>query len=139
MKFEEALKAMREGKRVKRPIQSVPKSMIGGKIFEVYKDGKQNVIYSKLDSMNCVNIEADDWELYKDPELDWDYIIKNKCLCWLWDDNYNWAICGTLGKIEKGDEYKFVMFDDEGNRSPYKNCRPVSRDEVTFYEERKDE
>ena len=66
-------------------------------------------------------------------------IIKNKCLCWLWDDNYNWAICGTLGKIEKGDEYKFVMFDDEGNRSPYKNCRPVSRDEVTFYEERKDE
>jgi hypothetical protein len=79
------------------------------------------------------------WEIYNDPELDWDYIIKNKCLCWLWDDNYNWAICGTLGKIEKGDEYKFVMFDDEGNRSPYKNCRPVSRDEVTFYEERKDE
>nr|DAQ84093.1 MAG TPA: Protein of unknown function (DUF2829) [Caudoviricetes sp.] len=65
MKFEEALKAMREGKRVKRPIQSVPKSMIGGKIFEVYKDGKQNVIYSKLDSMNCVNIEADDWEVMK--------------------------------------------------------------------------
>lgn len=27
--------------------------------------------------------DADDWELYKDPELDWDYIIKNKCLCWL--------------------------------------------------------
>lgn len=33
----------------------------------------------------------------------------------------------------------FVMFDDEGNRSPYKNCRPVSRDEVTFYEDKKDE
>lgn len=90
------------------------------------------------DDIDIKDLYRDDWELYQEP-IDWDYIIKNKCLCWLWDDNYNWAICGTLGKIEKGDEYKFVMFDDEGNRSPYKNCRPVSRDEVTFYEDKKDE
>lgn len=66
MKFEYALKAMREGKKVKRPIQSVPKTMIGGKIFEVYKMEGQEISYSKLDSMNCINIEADDWELVDD-------------------------------------------------------------------------
>lgn len=79
------------------------------------------------------------WELYQDPEPDWQYIIDNKCLCWFWDENFNWAMCGTLGKIEKGAEYRFTMFDDAGNRSLYKNCRPVRRDEVTFYEDKKDE
>lgn len=102
--------------------------------------GKNGLIYDERDKpFDLTNEELfANWEPYQEP-IDWDYIIKNKCLCWLWDDNYNWAICGTLGKIEKGDEYKFVMFDDEGNRSPYKNCRPVSRDEVTFYEDRKDD
>ena len=63
MKFEDALKAMREGNKVKRPLQSASKAMIHGKIFEVYKDWNHIVHYSKLDSMNCINIEADDWEV----------------------------------------------------------------------------
>ena len=43
MRFEEALKAMREGKKVKRPAQFVPKTMKNGRIVEVYKnkDGKR--------------------------------------------------------------------------------------------------
>lgn len=69
MKFEEALKAMRERKMVKRPPQSAPKVMIGGKIFEVYKMRGQELNYSKLDSMNCLNIEADDWEIVDDNEF----------------------------------------------------------------------
>lgn len=79
------------------------------------------------------------WEFYKDPEPDWQYIIDNRCLCYFWDENFNWAMYGTLGKIEKGGEYRFTMFDEAGCRSSYKNCRPVRRDEVTFYEDKKDE
>lgn len=86
-------------------------------------------------SLSSDDIISDQWELYQKP-IDWDYIIKNKCLCWFWDDDFNWAICRTLGKIEKGSEYGFIMFDDGGNRSPYKNCRPVRKDEVTFYEDK---
>lgn len=54
MKFEEALKAMREGKRVKRPIQSVPKSMIGGKIFEV-EEPKEHL---SLKNINAIERKA---------------------------------------------------------------------------------
>lgn len=90
-------------------------------------------------SFHAHDVDADDWEVVPDKPIDWDYIIKNKCLCWFWDDKFNWAICRTLGKIEKGAEYGFIMFDDSGNRSSWKNCRPVRKDEVTFYEERKDE
>lgn len=82
---------------------------------------------------------SDNWELYQDPEPDWQYIIDNKCLCWFWDNNFNWAVCGTLGKIEKNAEYGFIMFDDSGNRSAYSNCRPVRKNEVTFYEEKNNE
>lgn len=28
----------------------------------------------------CEYINSDKWELYQEPEPDWDYIIKNKCL-----------------------------------------------------------
>lgn len=82
---------------------------------------------------------ANDWELAKDPEPDWQYIIDNKCLCYFWDENFNWAMYGILGKIEKGAEYRFTMFDEAGCRSSYKNCRPIRKDEVTFYEDKKDE
>lgn len=51
-------------------------------------------------------------------------------------------VCPTCGftNIDCGkDGYKTLREIDEGNRSPYKNCRPVSRDEVAFYEDKKDE
>ena len=65
-----------------------------------------------------------DWEFYREPEPDWDYIIKNKCLCWFWDDD-NVSFIGALTK--KAYNGKF-----------WKNCRPVRRDEINFYEDRKD-
>lgn len=73
-----------------------------------------------------------DWEFYREPEPDWDYIIKNKCLCWFW--------CG-IGKIkylnylQVKEEHTFR--DEQG--ACWENCRPALRDEVTFYEDRKDE
>ena len=63
MKFEEALKAMREGKKVKRPAQFVPKTMKNGRIVEVYKNKDGKPMYEPLDVMNTCNIVAEDWEI----------------------------------------------------------------------------
>ena len=66
MKFEQALEAMRKGKKVKRPIQFVPKTIKNGKIVEVYKDKNLKDIYEPLDCMNTCNIIAGDWEIVDD-------------------------------------------------------------------------
>lgn len=80
---------------------------------------------------------ANDWELYQEPKIDWDYIIKNKCLCWFWD-NELYKVVGLLSKFEYKPNY--IFYRDSGDYDVhYHNCRPVRRDEVTFYEERKDE
>ncbi len=70
------------------------------------------------------------WEFYKEPELDWDYIIKNKCLCLFWNDDE------TDIDILK---YKYTdgFLTDCGKI--WENCRPICKDEVTFYEDKKDE
>ena len=76
-----------------------------------------------------------DWEFYQEP-IDWDYIIKNRCLCWFWDDeNYE----NFIARLEA-----FNMDDDNmrfksKNGAVWRNCRPVRRDEVTFYEDKKDD
>lgn len=105
--------------------------------FIIHRDGSIVTNDNYEYALSIRQTLSDQWELYQEP-VDWDYIIKNKCLCWFWDDNFNWATCGTMIKIEKSAEYKFVMSDDAGNRSTYKCCRPVRRDEVTFYEDKKD-
>ena len=71
----------------------------------------------------------DEWEFYQEP-IDWDYIIKNKCLCLFWNDDET-AIGILKCKYTDG----FLMNCGE----IWNNCRPVRRDEVTFYEDKKDE
>lgn len=86
------------------------------------------------------DIISDRWEIYHDPEPDWDYIIKNKCLCYLWDEgNEENKHIGKLKEIKKYGKYKFSIFapDNYVNEISFTNCRPVRRDEVTFYEDRK--
>lgn len=120
--LEELLPEFRKGAKIRRKYW-------GDYDFVEISDFEKGLIFTNKE------LEASDWEFYQEP-IDWNYIIENRCLCWFWDDNLNWAICGILGKIEKGAEYEFIMFDDAGNRSSYKNCRPVHKDEVTFYEDR---
>ena len=87
----------------------------------------------------CGNmIISDEWEFYKEPESDWDYIIKNKCLCYFWDYEEESKVTGILYNIEADSEFKFVRKIGR-TKFVYTNCRPVRRDEVTFYEDRKDE
>lgn len=75
------------------------------------------------------------WEFYKDPDPDWQYIIKNKCLCWFWDDDESEKIVGILINVEKDEYTPFLLYGEYY----FEHCRPVRRDEVTFYEDKKDE
>ena len=79
---------------------------------------------------------SNQWELYQEPEPDWDYIIKNKCLCWFWDYEEESKFMDILYKFNDKSRFKFVR-KNGGDEYPYINCRPVQRDEVTFYEDKK--
>lgn len=74
------------------------------------------------------------WELYREP-IDWDYIIKNKCLCWFYDADESNKRAGILKRISENINVLYWNNYDQ----QWFNCRPVRRDEVAFYEDRKDE
>ena len=76
---------------------------------------------------------CDNWEFYQEP-IDWDYIIKNKCLCYF--SNYDYS-ANYFGYLKGREEYDNCFIDNKLNR--WKHCRPVHRDEVTFYEDNKNE
>lgn len=125
----------------------LPEFRKGAKIRQTYwdnseyiclRDGKiidENEVYFTRFYDNW--LISDEWELYQEP-VDWDYIIKNKCLCWFWDILEEAKIVGILCKINDDGEHKFVRnFEDA--KIAYIHCRPVNRDEVNFYEVRKDD
>ena len=103
---------------------------------------KNGVVYDQneqvMPRLTFSHVVSDNWEIYKEPEPDWNYIIKNKCLCWFWDIVEEAKIVGILCKINYDSEHQFVRNFD-GAKIAYRNCSPVRRDEVTFYEDRKDE
>lgn len=75
-----------------------------------------------------------DWELYQEP-IDWDYIIRNKCLCWFWDVYEEDEVIGFVKNVFNRETNKF----QKDGFVFYDNCRPVRRDEVTFYEDKKND
>lgn len=105
-----------------------------------WRDGKYiklSGVYAKDEYGDVYFIEpneitADDWELYKDPEPDWQYIIDHKYLCWFWRQDVNFKLISVLREITNN-----LFIDTLGNC--WENCRPVRKDEVTFYEDRKDD
>lgn len=118
----------------------LPEFRKGAKIRQKrWKDGAyierraQGIIYRNIEAHE-VDILADDYELYQEI-IDWDYIIKNKCLCWFWSRGFRDSI-NYASFLEGRDEYG--RFETEGG-FPWTYCYPVRRDEVTFYEDRKDE
>ena len=79
----------------------------------------------------------DFWEFYQGP-IDWDYIIKNKCLCWFFDSNEEViGSAGILTEVKSREEYPFIKTFN-GIKFGYQHCRPVRKDEVTFYEDREE-
>lgn len=85
-------------------------------------------------SFQIDDLMSGNWEFFKEPEPDWQYIIDNKCLCWFWDEGECKAT-GILESITSKDPFCFVT-DYNGE---YQYCRPARRNEVTFYEDKEDE
>lgn len=64
MRFEEALKAMREGKKIiKKDLPSYRYNIVDGKIFKEYPDFMNNIIYMPNVAFDCYDIMSEDWEI----------------------------------------------------------------------------
>lgn len=87
-----------------------------------------------LCDLSASDIFSNRWEFYREP-IDWDYIIKNKCLCWFWDTDESNKRAGILKIISENINVLYWNNYDQ----QWFNCRPVRRDEVAFYEDKKDE
>ena len=91
-----------------------------------------------LCSLSVSDIFSNRWELHQDPEPDWDYIIKNKCLCWFWSLEEEKKVAGLLADYDSW-ESQFGRYKGKNVAVTYfDHCRPVRRDEVNFYEDKKD-
>lgn len=130
--LEELLPEFRKGAKIRC------KNWDKGQYIQLKEDG---YIYDDKDDrieVSTLILFSKSWEIYKEPEPDWDYIIKNKCLCWFWDDNENVEIKRVATFLYKKPRPSNMCFIDIAGCN-WEHCRPVSRDEITFYEDRKDE
>ena len=121
--LEELLPEFRKGAKIR-------KKSWDKRAYSYFKDGRiydhnNQVMYS----FSAKALSYDGWEFYQEPEPDWDYIIKNKCLCWFWRQDVNFNLISVLREITNN-----LFIDTLGNC--WENCRPVRKDEVTFYEDK---
>ena len=121
--LEELLPEFRKGAKIRLPDWEKGEYICMKDGVVVDEDGTyQSELY-------CFYFTSAEWELYQEP-IDYDYIIKNKCLCLFWNDDET-----NIGILK----YKYTdgFLADYGR--VWENCRPLRKDEVTFYEDKKDE
>lgn len=123
--LEELLPEFRKGAKIRCS------SWIDGGYIQKDEEGivNQNNYNTVIPSEDAL---SDRWEFYKDPELDWQFIIDHKCLCWFWN---NLGRQKYLKHLQVKEEYAFR--DELG--TCWDNCCPVRRDEINFYEDKKDD
>lgn len=122
--LEELLPAFRNGAKIRS-------SMWSKKAYIHLKDGKILDESGLPYTIPAIAFHINDWELYQEP-IDWEYIIKNKCLCRFWNPGEEDCVRGVLLNYYKDDNFKFISYRPRGC---FKFCRPVRKDEVTFYED----
>lgn len=131
--LEELLPEFRKGAKIRRTGVPQPANTKG---YIFYKEGKiYNEFGRECDPDLGFWLSKNDWELYQDPEPEWDYIIKNKCLCWFYDADESNKRAGILKIISENINVLYLNNYDQ----QWFNCRPVRRDEVAFYEDKKDD
>lgn len=130
--LEELLPEFRKGAKIRC------KSWKAGEYIYIDKKGSVMTEKGNVYILDHVDFDSEYWELYQEP-IDWDYIIKNKCLCWFWDDDNIDGVMAILVSVYKDSPYRYYCRDLAGRRLSRKHCRPVRKDEVTFYEDNKDE
>lgn len=128
--LEELLPEFRKGAKIRS-------SMWSKKAYIHLKDGKildeSGLPYTIL----AIAFHINDWELYQEP-IDWEYIIDHKCLCWFWDDDDTDGVMAILVSVYKDSPYRYYCRDLAGCGSSRKHFRPIRKDEVTFYEDKRD-
>lgn len=122
--LEELLPEFRKGAKIRS-------SMWSKKAYIHLKDGKILDESGLPYTIPAIAFHINDWELYQEP-IDWEYIIKNKCLCRFWNPGEEDCVQGVLLNYYKDDNFKFISYRPRGC---FKFCRPVRKDEVTFYED----
>lgn len=131
MKFcdEKIQKHLLSGGKIKRKLGSCN---IIANISEngfIYDNSKTFYIFCKED------LTADNWEIVE-PEYNWDKIIKDRILCQFWDDD-EFSLIGTLIKIGSPEPlFRRYKYQSDNGRY-WINCRPVRKDEVIFYKDKK--
>jgi hypothetical protein len=125
--LEELLPEFRKGAKIRS-------SMWSKKAFIHLKDGKILDESGLPYTIPAIAFHINDWELYQEP-IDWDYIIKKKCLCLFWDDVDNLEE-SSYGYLIRHNKYTKCFYD---GKEWYNHCRPVRKDELNLYEERNDE
>lgn len=126
--LEELLPEFRKGAKIRRRIWD------NKELFVKINEAGEPVLNNGNKFEFCRNIICSDWEFYQE-RVDWDYIIKNKCLCWFWDDNDTDGVMAILVSVYKDSPYRYYCRDLAGCGSSRKHFRPVRKDEVTFYED----
>lgn len=137
--LEELLPEFRKGAKIRRKDWDCDVFIYFDKDEIYWKDSgawKNGEIASTKDLVSIFTIRDNDWELYQGPEPDWDYIINNKCLCCFWDNKGDEKQIGYLVGVNNK---RFYLEALEECFNSYTYCRPVRRDEVIFYEDRKDD
>lgn len=66
MKFEEAMKCMREGKKVKEKDSTIYYSIEDGRIYITLKNHLEEVHTEQAIVINWNNIMSEDWEMFED-------------------------------------------------------------------------
>lgn len=125
--LEELLPEFRKGAKIRC------KSWKAGEYIYIDKKGSVMTEKGNVYILDYVDFDSEYWELYQEP-IDWDYIIKNKCLCWFSDEDIeepNFAD-RLLAVVENESGVKYMT---EG-KVTFVYCRPVCKDEVTFYEDK---
>lgn len=117
--LEELLPTFRNGAKIRS-------SMWSKKAYIHLKDGKILDESGLPYTIPAIAFHINDWELYQEP-IDWNHIIINKCLCWFWESEGS----KTINELQYAGENEF--YDDCGRTWRY--CRPVRKDEVSFYED----
>lgn len=126
--LEELLPEFRKGAKIRRRIWD------DKELFVKINEAGEPVLNNGNKFEFCRNIICSDWEFYQEA-IDWDYIIKNKCLCWFWDDVDNLEE-SSYGYLIRHNKYTKCFYD---GKKWYYHCRPVLKDELNLYEERNDE
>lgn len=127
--LEELLPEFRKGAKITN--RSRDKSFF----VQMRKDNGIVNSYGEHYSFDFSDFMSDGWELYQE-SIDWQYIIDHKCLCLFWNgDDRNKGVIDYL--VTVSNESYELYENTVGIR--WSKCHPVCKDEVTFYEDKRDD